>query len=77
MLAEHLGESGFIGAEWIAVFMGPEIYQCRGGDLFKNTVLEIKINLECKYLFRMRKSKYVTELRKLTINTTVRKDPEK
>ena len=35
MLAEHLGESGFIGAEWIAVFMGPEIYQCRGGELFK------------------------------------------
>lgn len=36
-------------------------------------MLEIKINLECKYLFRMRKSKYITELRKLTINTTVRK----
>ena len=38
----------------------------------RNMMLEIKINLESKYLFRMRKSKYVTELRKLTINTTVR-----
>ena len=36
-------------------------------------MLEIKINLECKYLFRMRESRYITELRKLTINTTVRK----